>query len=86
MHEDEFDEVSELELLEEARSQIDTASHSDQFSDDLLICECMCISLGEIRGVLRDKETDLFTLQKELGLGSGCSSCVKTFEQWKKKI
>ena len=80
-------EFDELELLGEARSKL-KASKTDQMliDDDVLICECMCISAGTIRETLLEKEMDLSILSNELGLGSACSSCLKNFDQWKDGI
>ena len=81
-------EQDEFELLQEAREILDSqkinASH--KFSDDILICECNCVSAKEIRTVINNNEVNIDILSKELGLGSGCSSCVKRFAQWKDKI
>ncbi len=57
--------------------------------DETLICECMCVSAKDIRKFFNNDpnvEVDLDLLKKEFGLGSGCSSCVKSFSQWKNKI
>lgn len=54
---------------------------------DTLICECKTISLETIQNHIRAndlKELNLDQLKKELGLGSGCSSCVKSKESWEK--
>jgi bacterioferritin-associated ferredoxin len=54
---------------------------------DFLICECKSISLENIKSFISAndlKELDLDQLKKELGLGSGCSSCIKSKESWEK--
>ncbi len=72
----------ELELLAEARELLEPAQ-IDQ--GDELICECMCVSLQDIREHLQGKEATIEKV-KELKLGGGCSSCLKNFKQWKHKI
>lgn len=79
----------EQELLNEARSLLSSESESlesEKLNDEVLICECMCISVGEIREHIRNGDVNLSVLSQELMLGSGCSSCFKSFEQWKDKI
>lgn len=80
-------EFDEQNLLEEAREQLAKVDASqDKLDKDILICECMCISVGMIRENLIDKELDVSFLTREFGLGTGCSSCLKNLEQWKGKI
>lgn len=79
--EDELD-LYELEVLR-------AGERKDFIEDEVLICECMCISAGDIRKFFNENQivnVDLDALKREFGLGSGCSSCVKTFSQWKEKI
>ena len=73
-------------LLEEARAILDTSAKGSEMSDDHLICECMCVSAGEIRELLREKSFDLDQLRQEFGLGSGCSTCIKSLPFWKPKL
>ena len=73
-------------LLDEARAILDSPARDSKMSDDHLICECMCVSAGEIRQLLREKTFDLDLLRQEFGLGSGCSSCIKTLPDWKPKL
>ena len=77
-------ESEELEMLLEARLQLD--DQNKKWPDDILICECKCVSLGQIREIVGKKEVNLSLLRKHLGVGSGCSSCLKSFEQWKIRI
>ena len=79
MNEDELDNY-ELEILR-------AGERKDFIDDEVLICECMCVSAGDIREFLNSTKTvNLDDLQNDLKLGSGCSSCVKSFSQWKDKI
>lgn len=79
-------EVDEVMLLDEAREILDSESKDSKIPDDQLICECLCISAGDIRKCLKGNVVDLETLSFELKLGSGCSSCKKSFQQWKDRI
>lgn len=84
-------EEEELEALMELREfQVRQESRSfDRSYDDLLICECKCLSVGDIREALvtgKKNTVDLNYLRENLGLGSGCSSCLKSFDSWKSKI
>ncbi|MBT4792101.1 MAG: (2Fe-2S)-binding protein [Halobacteriovoraceae bacterium] len=80
-------ELDELELLKEARLQLESSDEQlIRLKDDTIICECMCISLGFIRESFNNKEFNLQDLRRELGIGSGCGKCLKSFEQWKTKI
>lgn len=79
-------EADEFNLLNEAREILDSKGHNSKFSDDLLICECMCLSAGDIRKCLKENVVDLNLLTCELKLGSGCSSCLKSFHSWKEGI
>ncbi len=74
----------ELEMLLEARLQL--GDQNQNLSDNELICECHCISLEQIREIVGKNEVNLTHLSEVLGLGTGCSSCLKKFEQWKGKI
>jgi bacterioferritin-associated ferredoxin len=79
----------ERELLSEARELLEVNSNKPdliKLDEDTLICECMCISVKDIRDLIKKDEISLSILSKELKLGSGCSSCFKSFNQWKDKI
>lgn len=80
--------IDEHELLSEARSILETETISVKLSDSELVCECECISAGDIREYLEgnNNNLDLEKLNSELKLGSGCSTCVKNFDVWKTRI
>lgn len=73
-------------MLEEARLQLETSNKHNKPDDDLIICECLCISVEIIRDFFKKNGTDLSLLSKELGLGSGCSSCLRSVDNWLDKI
>lgn len=79
-------EIDEAMLLEEAREILDSANTCSKFPDDKLICECLCITAGDIRSIFKGNVVDLEVLSSELKLGSGCSGCKKSFLQWKDRI
>ena len=79
-------DVNENKLLDEARAILDSNEKSMKMSDDHLICECMCISAGEIRELFREREFSLDFLCQKLKLGSGCQSCLKTKGDWVRKL
>lgn len=79
-------EFDELKLLEEARSQLLENEANQKLDDNILICECKCISVGMIRDKFKNKQFDLDLLKKELGLGTGCSSCIKDIKILRSRI
>lgn len=89
----------ELEALNELRDfQLRQESHGRYLDAETLICECKCLSVGDIRNELLNKfdkealttgkiETvHLVYLKEHLGLGSGCSSCLKSLSDWQGAI
>lgn len=70
----------ELEVLRAGERQ-------DLINDEVLICECMCVSARDIRNLFTTSESiELETLKDKFQLGAGCSSCVKSYSSWKNKI
>jgi NAD(P)H-nitrite reductase large subunit len=73
-------------------SQIDQvaeliAPEAEKLADDVLICECFCVSVGDIREACRDLGTfDLELVQNNFSLGHGCQSCLKQIDSWSLKI
>ncbi len=57
----------------------------EKLDDETLICECFCVSAGDIRE-LCSTEVDLDLLKERLNLGGGCQTCLKNKESWIKKI
>jgi len=47
-----------------------------------LICECNGLGVNEIKSHFKMKKFDLEAAKSELGLGSGCNSCIKNLEEW----
>jgi NAD(P)H-nitrite reductase large subunit len=73
-------------------SQIDLvadllATESEKLADDFLICECFCVSAGDIREICANLgHFDLQTVQDNFSLGHGCQSCLKDIDSWAQKI
>jgi NAD(P)H-nitrite reductase large subunit len=80
--------IEDEELLSEARSILNTKANIARLTDVELVCECECVSAGDIREYLKGKNKylNLDDLRSELKLGSGCSTCTKNFEVWKMRI
>ena len=68
--------------LREAQEALQGWKHP-ALADDLLICECYCVSLGEIRAFIKESgSADIENLQQRFQLGTGCGSCLKRREYW----
>lgn len=57
----------------------------EKLDDDVLICECFCVSVADIKEVCGDR-MDLDLVMDRLNLGSGCQSCLKRKDDWLDKI
>ena len=73
--------------------QIDQANElltqlaEEKLADDVLICECFCVNVRDIREACGDKsEVDLDLLRQRFSLGEGCKSCTKAAPEWVNKI
>ena len=72
-------------------SQIDRVdeliSSTEKLDDEILICECFCVNVADIREACQDLATvDVELLQKKFSLGQGCTSCLKNIDSWVNKI
>ncbi len=56
-----------------------------KLEDDVLICECFCVNVGDIRA-LCTSTVDIDLLKDRLNLGGGCQSCLKSMDSWVNKI
>ena len=76
---------------DEFLSQIDRVdeliSATEKLDDDVLICECFCVNVGDIKEVCHSLKTfDLKTVQDNFSLGHGCQGCLKRIDTWVNKI
>lgn len=72
-----FRQIDELDELLQPSPKLD---------DELLICECFCVSVGDIRKFSEGSKVDLEALGNSLGLGHGCQTCLKRSDDWIEKI
>lgn len=62
-------------------------AEAEKLSDDVLICECFCVSVGDIRMACAEAGTvDVDLLQQRFDLGKSCQSCLKRLDSWIHKI
>lgn len=77
------DDIDAIEAIHQWRA----GESKNILTDDTLICECMCISVADIKELFKDtKDVDLKILQEQLSVGQGCSTCLRDFRHWKDKI
>ena len=72
-----------LQLIENVDELIPQST--EKLEDDVLICECFCVNVGDIR-TLCTSNVDIDLLKDQLNLGSGCQSCLKSTDSWVNKI
>lgn len=64
-----------------------TQSGPDKLGDDVLICECFCVNVRDIREACAARsEVDLEQLRQRYSLGEGCQSCKKAAPEWVNRI
>jgi NAD(P)H-nitrite reductase large subunit len=68
-------------------SQIDQVDKlllsTEKLDDEVLICECFCVNVGDIREVCHSLQAfDLKTVQDNFSLGFGCQGCLKQIDTW----
>ena len=52
---------------------------------EVLICECFCVSVNDIRSTCPD-DLDLDLLAQRFGFGTGCMTCLKDLPKWKSLV
>lgn len=72
-----------LSLIENVDELIPQAR--EKLADDVLICECFCVNVGDIRS-LCETTVDIDLLKDRLNLGGGCQTCLKSMDSWIDKI
>ena len=74
-----------LNQIDRVGEWLDTAP--TKLDDEVLICECFCVSVQDIRQACSSQnKVDLDVLSKNFSLGLGCQSCLKRSEDWINKI
>lgn len=84
------DAAKEYEMDKEFLRLIDSVDELiprtiEKLDNDLLICECFCVSVQDIRDVC-ETHVDLDLLKDKLNMGAGCQSCIKRKDDWINKI
>jgi len=75
------------EFLGEIDQVSDLIPTKDLLEDELLICECFCVSVADIRELCStDEVVDLELLNKTYGMGDGCKTCLSKLNTWINKI
>lgn len=60
---------------------------TEKIDDEILICECFCVSALDIRQACAHLgKVDVSLLQTNLSLGHGCQGCLKRLDYWIDKI
>jgi NAD(P)H-nitrite reductase large subunit len=72
-----------LRLIENVDELI--APHVEKLDDEVLICECFCVSALDIRERCTSS-VDLDLLNDHFNMGQGCQTCIKNKETWINKI
>ncbi|MBL7664145.1 MAG: (2Fe-2S)-binding protein [Bacteriovoracaceae bacterium] len=69
--------------MDELNAHLDLNYTKYLLDNNLLICECNCVSVAEIKSLFKQRsEIDLEILKQKFGFGSGCQSCVKNKDTW----
>ena len=64
-----------------------TCSEVAKLDDEVLICECFCVNVKDIRqACAAAQKVDIRLLQETLSLGEGCQSCTKRIDSWVNNI
>ena len=61
-------------------------SSTEKLDDEVLICECFCVNVADIRDTCQEGVFDLELMQKIFCIGKGCGSCLKNIDTWVNKI
>jgi len=89
MKENESGPVMDPQFLEQIDSlqELLPADEIEKLSGEVLICECFCVSVEDIRNTCAaTQKVDIRLVQEKLSLGHGCQSCLKNKEFWIGKI
>lgn len=68
-------------------SEFLTQNEPEKLADDVLICECFCVSVRDIREACDEAgKVDLELLKQRYSMGEGCTGCMKAVSDWVNKI
>jgi NAD(P)H-nitrite reductase large subunit len=68
-------------------SELTTRDLKEKLDDEVLICECFCVNVRDIREACSaTSEVDLGLLKMKFSMGEGCQSCMKAANDWVNKI
>jgi NAD(P)H-nitrite reductase large subunit len=77
----------EKEILSQIDRIDDLIERSTKLEDEVLICECFCVNVRDIRTTCEDIGIfDLSRVQEAFSFGQGCSGCLKKIDSWVHKI
>ena len=75
------------EILNQIDRVDELISSTEKLDGEVLICECFCVNVADIRDVCRPGQAfDLKTVQDKFNLGQGCQRCLKEIDTWVNKI
>jgi len=64
-----------------------TQNLPEKLTDDVLICECFCVNVRDIREACAELgEVNLDLLRTRFSMGEGCQGCMKSASEWMNKI
>lgn len=85
-----YQQVKGSSSLDDIYNEIDNfrdlIDSNNLLNDETLLCECLCVSAGDLRQNFTPNTFILETLNSWQGMGTGCGQCLKNFENWKNKI
>lgn len=75
------DFLTQIDQVDELISSI------EKLDDEVLICECFCVNVADIREACQDVgAVDLKILKEKFHMGEGCQTCLKNCDAWVNKI
>lgn len=82
-----YDEIDLYrELIDQSEQSYDIAS-IEKGTPDELVCECHVVSFNDLVAFVTEKKClDLDLICRELKVGTGCHTCLKTCGAWMKKL
>ena len=73
----------EKEILSQIDRIDDLIERSTKLEDEVLICECFCVSVADIRTACQEDGTfNQVKVQEAYNFGQGCSECLRRIDSW----